>query len=141
MICDLHHGPQICPLVLGVFCAERQSGRLGIVTPDPSGEPRPGTCPPPNKRWLRTAVICSEDNDRKDASHLGFHAAVCFVSAFVAFENADFGAVSFDLIRRTPGQMRIAAALGTADRSNECQFLGDKGTPVHSPRPQPYPRL
>jgi hypothetical protein len=55
------------------------------------------------------------------------------VPALVALEHANFGAVPFDLIGRTPGEMRIAAALAAADRSNEFLLLDDEGTPFHCP--------
>jgi hypothetical protein len=63
------------------------------------------------------------------------------VSALVALENANFRAIPFDLIGRAPSQMRIAAALGAADRSNESLLLDDEGSPFHSPAHSQYPRL
>jgi hypothetical protein len=63
------------------------------------------------------------------------------MSAFVTFEDANFEAVAFDLIERAQGEMRIAAAFGAADWSNECQVPSDKGTPFHSPRLRPLSPL
>jgi hypothetical protein len=47
----------------------------------------------------------------------------------------------FDGMRGSPSQMRIAAALGAADRSNESLLLDDEGSPFHSPAHSQYPRL
>jgi hypothetical protein len=55
------------------------------------------------------------------------------MSALMALEDANFGAVSFDLIGRASSQMGIAAALAAADWSNEFLILDDEGTPFHCP--------
>jgi hypothetical protein len=55
------------------------------------------------------------------------------VPALVALEDANFGAVSLDLIGRAPSQMGIAAAFAAADWSNEFLILDDEGTPFHCP--------
>jgi hypothetical protein len=61
--------------------------------------------------------------------------------ALVAFENANFGAITLDLIGRASRQVRVAAALGATDRSNESLLLDDEGTPLHSPPIIQNPRL
>ena len=68
-----------------------------------------------------------------------FHRAERLVSAVVAFEDANFGAVPFDRIGRAPNQMRIAAAFATADRSNEFLLLDDERTPFHCPARDQHP--
>ena len=64
---------------------------------------------------------------------LRFHGAQRLVPALVALEDANFGAVSLDLIRGAASQMSIAAALAAADRSNKFLILDDEGTPFHCP--------
>jgi hypothetical protein len=60
--------------------------------------------------------------------------------ALLALKDANFGAVPFDLIRRAPSQMRIAAALGAADRANEFLIFDDEGTRFHCPDRNQHPQ-
>jgi len=71
---------------------------------------------------------------------LRFDKAQRLVPAFEALEDANFGAVASDLIGRTPGEMRVAAAFAAADGSNEFLLLDDEGTPFHCPGRNQHPQ-
>jgi hypothetical protein len=62
------------------------------------------------------------------------------VPALVTLEDANFGAIPFDLIGRAPSQMGVAAAFAAADRSNKSLILDDEGTPFHCPARNQYPQ-
>jgi hypothetical protein len=71
---------------------------------------------------------------------LRFGGPAGLVSALVTLEHAELGAIPFDRIGRAPNQMRIAAAPGTADRSNEFLIFDDERTPFHCPARDHIPR-
>jgi len=59
------------------------------------------------------------------------------MSALMALEDADLGAVPPVRIRRAANQMGAAAAFATTKRFNKNLFLDDEGTFLHSPAPNP----
>jgi hypothetical protein len=59
------------------------------------------------------------------------------MSALMALEDADLGAVPPVRIRRAANQMGVAAAFAATKRFNKNLFLDDEGTFLHSPAPNP----
>jgi hypothetical protein len=101
---------------------QRTTAGSKILNPKTRATPR-------SHEWLRSSLPS------------GLHASMRLMPALVAFESANFGAITLDLIGRASRQVRVAAALGATDRSNESLLLDDEGTPLHSPPIIQNPRL